>query len=422
MSNTKFIHEQVYENLPEPLKGLTNLFEGRERDIVLLSCLGVLSGCIPKVYGIYDRKKVYANLYVMIIAPPASGKGTMNYGKSLINAIQTKAFAEKQTINEKDSKRKKKVETYIQTKLIPVNISTSEMYALLKNSHYGGIMFDSEADTLSSMFKNDWGNFSDVLRKTFHHESLSISRKMEELFVQIDEPKLSLVLSGTPNQLQPLVQSKENGLFSRFLYYSFHEVNSWKNPFASRENVSVNFEKIGIDVILKMYEILFKKTYEIEFSFSEEQTEVFNSELERISEIILKHHPEGFMSNVMRHGLILFRIAMVLSVIRKYSISQEFPEDTLVCQNDDFTIAASITSDLLYHALNIFNDISGSELNEQEENLLFSLKEIFIRKEAIEKGLKFGIPERTMDEKLKQWRKKKVIRKIKHGKYKRILG
>jgi hypothetical protein len=45
-----------------------------------------------------------------------------------------------------------------------------------------------------------------------------------------------------------------------------------------------------------------------------------------------------------------------------------------------------------------------------------------MRKEAIEKAEKFGIPERTMDEKLKQWRKKKVIRKIKHGKYKRVLG
>ena len=79
--------EVVYENLPDLLKELTIPFEGRERDIILLSSIGVISACLPKVFGMYDRDKYYSNLYVLIIAPPASGKGVMNKSKKLIEGI-----------------------------------------------------------------------------------------------------------------------------------------------------------------------------------------------------------------------------------------------------------------------------------------------------------------------------------------------
>jgi len=80
--NSIFIPDVVYDNLPESIKKLTSMFNGRERDVVLLSILGVLSNCLPKVYSKYDGHKVYSNLFILIIAPPASGKGVMKYGRS----------------------------------------------------------------------------------------------------------------------------------------------------------------------------------------------------------------------------------------------------------------------------------------------------------------------------------------------------
>lgn len=47
--------ESAYENLPAFLQELTAPFEGRERDIVLLSSIGVISACLPKVFGVYRR-------------------------------------------------------------------------------------------------------------------------------------------------------------------------------------------------------------------------------------------------------------------------------------------------------------------------------------------------------------------------------
>ncbi len=417
MNNTQHLNSRIYDNLPEPIKNLTSLFEDRERDIVLLSCLGVLSGALPKVYGFYGRKKVYTNLYLMIVAPAGSGKSSMNYTRGLIEPIQKRAFCEKQNLDDKN----KEDNTYVQTKIIPANTSTAELYNLLKHAHYGGIMIESEADTLSVMFKQDWGNFSDVLRRAFHHEPISLSRKKDKSFLEIDKPLLSLVLSGTPDQLKPLVQSKENGLFSRFLYYSFNEVSEWQDVFDYVEDFKDRFEEVGETLILPLYEVLFKNNEEIEFKFSEEQQSIFNSSMAEIDRIVREHHPEGFMANVRRHGLMLFRLSMILTVIRKYDEENLDLSELVICDDKDFQIAAEIVRELLRHALSIYNEMSGYILSQQEEDLLFSLKEIFTRKEIVEKALAIGIPERTIDDKLRQWREKRVIIKIAFGKYKRVL-
>ncbi len=425
MDENMKIRELVYENLPEPLKGLTNLFEGRERDVVLLSCLGVLSGCLPKVYGIYGGKKVYANMYIMIIAPPASGKGSINYSIGLIEEIHNKVLNESLKIAEECKNNKEKDDgdcPGLKIKIIPGNISSSQIYSSLADSHYGSIIIESEADTITNAIKQDWGNFSDVLRKTFHHETISISRKKDNFYLEIKEPKLSMVLSGTPDQIKPLVQSKENGLFSRFLFFYFNESGGWNNVFDVKQDLTVEFRRVGKDITCPLYAMLFQNINEIEFNYSESQISGFNRLMSRITEAVIEKHADGFVSNVRRHGLILFRISMVLTVIRNYSDGTLDINEPIISNDIDFEIACSITENLLRHALQIYNDISETLLSQEDDTLLFALKETFTRKEAIKIADGIGMSERTMDDKLKQWRRKKAIRKIKHGVYKRVLG
>ena len=96
MSNTKNpkLGEEIYDALPTELKTLTDLFEGREKDIVLLSSIGVLSSLLPNYFGLYGGNKVSSNLYLMIIAPPASGKGVMNYSRGLVESIHSEVVAQ----------------------------------------------------------------------------------------------------------------------------------------------------------------------------------------------------------------------------------------------------------------------------------------------------------------------------------------
>lgn len=421
----ELIDDKVYQLLPSILKNLTDNFEGRERDVVLTSSLTALSVCLPNIFGQYDSDKVYPNLFSMIIAPPASGKGVMNKSRILVDKIHDKLLElsrqEQQQCREEKKKGKERDFENCpspEVKILPANISTAEMYSYLSRSENGLIMIESEADTMSVMLNNDWSNYSDVLRKAFHHEPLSISRKLENIFVDIKEPKLSLLLSGTPQQLKSLIKSKENGLFSRFIVYSFDEISEFKTDLFSKKtnNINLIFEREG-SLIYDYYGMLKKLNSEIEFLFTESQNKAFTKEFEILHQTIIDAHSHSFLSNLRRHALICYRIAMILSALRNFD--KATVEQKLICKNVDFILALRITKKLLKHSLVIFNSFDDSFLSENDEQFLFSLPSTFSRAEAILKGETLGIPKRTVDDKLSQWKKKKIIIPVKHGEYRR---
>ena len=66
---------------------------------------------------------------------------------------------------------------------IPANSSSSAFIQALADNNFTGVIFETEADTLANTFKQEWGNFSDVLRKAFHHESTSLFRRKDQEFM-----------------------------------------------------------------------------------------------------------------------------------------------------------------------------------------------------------------------------------------------
>lgn len=417
------ISEGVYNRLPKELQNLTQNFEGRERDIVLISSLVVLSNCFPNIYGVYDGDRVFPQLYGVIVAPAASGKGVMNYSRILIEKIHKKIFQESLIEfreNQKSSRKSGNFEsTEMRVKILPANISTSEMYSYLGSSNHGLIIIESEADTMSNMLKNDWSNYSDVLRKAFHHEPVSISRKMDKVFENIDEPKLAMLVSGTPDQLQPLIKSKENGLFSRFIVYNFDEISPFKNVFdRNKRNNKVAFENFG-EMIYDTYERLVKIESLIEFSFTENQESKFIELIKPIRNDIIENHAEGFISNVHRHGLIFYRLAMILAIIR--NLDNIHVNRNLVCSNVDFMLAYHLMTTLLRHSQFTYNTIDNGDLSIQDEELLDKMNDVFSREKLIKEGEKMNIPLRTIDAKISQWKRKRIIKKIDRSSYKKTI-
>lgn len=417
------ISEGVYNRLPKELQNLTQNFEGRERDIVLISSLVVLSNCFPNIYGVYDGDRVFPQLYGVIVAPAASGKGVMNYSRILIEKIHKKIFQESLIEfreNQKSSRKSGNFEsTEMRVKILPANISTSEMYSYLGSSNHGLIIIESEADTMSNMLKNDWSNYSDVLRKAFHHEPVSISRKMDKVFENIDEPKLAMLVSGTPDQLQPLIKSKENGLFSRFIVYNFDEISPFKNVFdRNKRNNKVAFENFG-EMIYDTYERLVKIESLIEFSFTENQESKFIELIKPIRNDIIENHAEGFISNVHRHGLIFYRLAMILAIIR--NLDNIHVNRNLVCSNVDFMLAYHLMTTLLRHSQFTYNTIDNGDLSIQDEELLDKMNDVFSREKLINEGKKMNIPIRTIDDKISQWKRKRIIKKIDRSSYKKTI-
>jgi len=56
----------------------------------------------------------------------------------------------------------------------------------------------------------------------------------------------------------------------------------------------------------------------------------------------------------------------------------------------------------------------------QEETILNELGADFTRADAINAGAKHKIPPRTVDDKLFKWQKKKIIRRVSNGVYKKL--
>lgn len=417
------LKDGIYQNLPELLCKLTEPFEGREKDIVLLSTLGVLSNTLPNLHGKYGGVEVSANLYLMILAPPASGKGVMNYARKLIEKIDdeviNKSKRAQKEWKKKSSNEEKDLGPFppLELKIIPGNISSSDLYEKIKNAHHGGIIIESETDTLNAIMKLDFGDFSDVLRKAFHHEPLSISRKTEKQFDKIAKPKLSLLLSGTPDQLEPFIKSTKNGLFSRIIYYYFNEIDEWKEVFSEGgEDLDSIFGEAS-EEIFALYFRLSQKDSSVEFRFTEEQIKRFRSAMSEIFEEVCKTKDLDFVATVKRHGLMMFRIAMILTAIRNRDNITAV--DRIYCDDKDFNNALDLIIDLLQHAEAVFTLKNEVNLDPLETQLLNALDTVFDTATAIRVGEMNGTPKRTMAAKLRKWKKLKVIVKMYHGRYRK---
>ena len=419
----KTIDCNIFHRLPNGLRFIAEQFteRKRERDVALLSSLTVLSNCFPNVSGIYDGKVVYPHLYAVIIAPAASGKGVMNYSRQLIEPVHYKVLADSKSSYDDCAKPLKKNESDkhcppIQAKIVPANISSSELYAYLSASDDGVLIMESEADTLTQMLGNDWSNYSDLLRKCFHHEPVSIARKEDRAFFEVKKPKMSLLLSGTPEQAKRLIHSKENGLFSRLMIYGFEEVSKeFKSVFESKlTDIDDVFNSIG-SMIFDLYSKLYTLENPIMFHFTESQKWKFQETFSFIKQNIIEHHSQDFVSSLHRAGLIAYRIAMILTVLRNID---EIKEDTreLICSNVDFLIAISITKTILRHAQHTFDSLS-SAIPTQDAEMLNKLSVHFTTQQALEIGKELEIPTRTIHSKLAQWKEKKIIKSVKKGHY-----
>jgi transcription antitermination factor NusA-like protein len=81
----------------------------------------------------------------------------------------------------------------------------------------------TEADTVGTTMKKN-GKLFDMLRKAFHHEKISVSRKTNSEYVEVMNHNSAIALSGTPKQIFNIIPSAEDGLFSRFFFLCFKQM------------------------------------------------------------------------------------------------------------------------------------------------------------------------------------------------------
>ncbi len=348
---TKTFTPEMYERLPGPIKNMVNiLIDPTERGVFLMGALGTLSGMIPNVQGLYDGMIVYPNLYVFVIGPYGSGKGALSYSRMLGQAVHRAKLGE--TLKAKEEHFEGAPDPPQLLHFIPANNSKTGFFELLNGNQGAGTLFESEGDTLADAIRQDFGNFSDGLRKGFHHEPISYYRRANREFVEIDNPRLSVVLSATFDQMLTLIPTSENGLFSRFCFYNLQGDPTFKNVFATgKTNYQDNFRLCGLDVG-SIYEFFNGLEQPIVFQFTDDQQAQFITKFQNLKDKIRNDITNDLDGLINRLGLQYFRISMILSVYRH--LGADGLKNPLYCDNIDFDLAGQIIDVLTAHAIDVF--------------------------------------------------------------------
>ena len=311
------------------------------------------------------------------------------------------------------------------TLIIPANSSSTMVYQILSENDGCGLMFETEGDTLANVFASDYGNYSDGFRKAFHHEPISYTRRKDREFVELLQPKLSTVLSGTPRQIASLIPDTENGLFSRFIFYYVDFRLEWLNMFPQHkdtDSLDDTFDRIG-ERILKLYQNL-QMNAGIKFYFTASQKSNFNEYYRQTQWKYYHLFGDDIIASIRRLGLITYRIAMILSILRMAD-ELDFPP-MLYCHDQDFKAAMTISRVLIQHTARVYKELSSHELyrpaserSERQSQLLKVLPVEFGTAQAIEEALKLGISQKSVERYLKEWRETELIERISHGHYRK---
>lgn len=441
LTKTPLIPDSVFLNLPKLLKQGCGYFKSeRERDVFLTSALPILSGCFQSVHGVYRQQTVYPNLFTFVVAPAANGKSALVFSKQLGMKIHKalvdeskakKALYNLQLKQYNTAKKGKKsrnevspstvpVEPPFKVLFIPGDVSSSRVIDHIVSNGGNGIFCESEADSMGNSFKQEWGGYSTLLRKAFHHETMAYSRKGGSEFQEIDSPRLSVVLSGTPSQINNIIQSAEDGLFSRFMYYTFKEQPKWQDVSPmDKENLTLRFDELSQTVASYAQKV---NGQPIKFDLTRSQwlmvNQVFSKWLIEVSTLV----SEDADSSIKRLGLILFRIAMTLSIL-KYAEANETGTE-ITCSDADFETALALAQVYKEHSLQMFRQLPRTALkidkNKQKFFDALPCDKMFKRQEALDAGKQMEISERSVGTYLTLFSHNGLLDKPKYGFYQKV--
>jgi hypothetical protein len=439
--NMPFLPDSIFENLPSILKeGAVVFNSNRERDVFMTGALAILSGCMSNVKGLYNGKENRANLYVFVVAPAATGKGALVHSKELgkrYHDLLLKGSQDKRKVYnfELQAYKKKMYDKKISATenlmpeeppfkilYIPANTSSSKVIEHLKEGDQRGVFCETEADSMGNTLKQDWGGYSDLLRKAFHHEPISFSRRANKEYVEVNTPCLSVALAGTPGQVENLIKSVEDGLFSRFLFYTFRTTTEWIPAAESMNGVNLtsHFNNLSSKVLdfVQFYENN-PTTY---CKLSLEQWGLLNDFGENSLLNNVAFISDELSSTSKRLGTILLRIVMIITALRYFDNGEVAPE--LHCTDEDFDIALQLVKVYEQHAIYMFNELPKKSQTKDKIQQAFyaSLPDQFQRKEAIELAhSKHSIAQRTADLYLSKFEATGRLDKPKTGIYKKTI-
>ena len=385
---------------------------GEMRDMLLISLLTNCAYALPamRMHHGHPRHTYSPELLSMLLAPAASGKGIMNYGRLLLQAIEGE-----------NSKR-----VYL-----PANSSASALLKMMEAYNGRGIIMATEMDTLTQTLRYAFGHFSDIIRCIFEHETVSQLRRQNNEFIEIREPRISILLSGTHNQLKPLLRDRENGLMSRFACYVVNGRMDFDDRVWDADDCdgtpaeSILYERLA-DELGKRYHWMSEAGHECYFYLTPAQRQtikrMFRSEYDSYS----AEFGQLFDATLKRMPVIMKRIGMILTGLRM-DTSKPLPE-RVVCSEEDFNTMLLMGHKLIMHAATMYQmlpEVKSTPKTEIGQNMLQRqffgmLPENFSKQDAVKQAEVLGVSIKTIEVWLQKHIQSEDIERVMHGRYQKV--
>jgi len=362
--------------------------DDREYDLMLLSSLTVLSTVMPGVSGMLKKQLYKPPFYTLIIGPSGSGKGCINVVRKLADPWQDYIFDISKAMVKEYEEQKELSDNYkAQVRAAkgkkPVGLppeepvpvcqkrlhmsgytTTARMIEQLDvNSPYASFLYETELESVNNTIMQDFGGYSYVLNQAFQHERIGCSSKTNGTSF-IEFPELGFLATGTPGMLLKLIPSTESGLYSRLLIYRITGRSDYQ-PLTSVDDTMCSvryFERLGQRVLDMAVHLEKSPTFVV---FSDKQRKRLDRYFEREYNNVRVFGNDDVASVVLRHRLIIFRIAMTLTGIRKGETKGTAEEIEIL--DDDFDIAFHIGTRCLSHSLLVSTSLKHSDTNQRHK-------------------------------------------------------
>ena len=373
-----------------------------QRDVMLIGALTAIGASMARyVRCPYAGKLQSPCLQSFIVAPSASGKGILSLIRLLVEPIhdeirqqvatEVKAYKKEKAAYDVMGKERSKVEAPQMPKnrmfLISGNNTGTGILQNIMDANGTGLICETEADTISAAIGSEYGHWSDTLRKAFDHDRLSYNRRTDQEYREVKKSYLSVLLSGTPAQVKPLIPSTENGLFSRQLFYYMHGIWAWINQFESGE---ADLEAIFTDIGLEWKKQLdLMKTHGVHtLRLTDEQKQEFNT---LFSDLFFRSglaNDNEMSSSIARLAVNTCRIMAEVAMIRALECDQPYqfknssihlltPDKEIATDNikdgiitrwdvtitaEDFKAVLELVTPLYRHATHILSFLPSTEV------------------------------------------------------------
>ena len=410
-----------------------------QHDIMLLGALTALGACMSRyVRCLYGGKYHHPSLQCFVVAPSASGKGILSYIRLLVEPIhdeirtevatQMKAYKKEKAAYDAMGKERSKMEAPQMPPnrmfLISGNNTGTGILQNIMDSDGTGLICEAEADTLSTAIGSDHGHWSDTLRKAFDHDRLSYNRRTDQEYREVKKSYLSVLISGTPSQVQTFIPTAEDGSYSRQMYYYMCGISKWISQFMDN---GIDWEEIftamGLEWKGKLSEIKAHGIHTLQLT--DEQKEEFDTVFSGLFERSSVANGREMYSFVARLAVNLCRIMSEVAVLRAlesphpydfktsstspFTPDKEIPADNckdgiitrwdVSISQEDFHAVLSLTEALYCHATHILSFLPSTEVshrcNADRDYLFQKLGNEFTRTQLLEEAMAMGIKENT---------------------------